>query len=100
MAEQAARADQSERVLADGFMWALGSLCRLHRFPFAPKLVLKQSPPPYDLATLLRAAEACGLKAGLAGAKADALGSLPLPCLGFVRTGQAANEPRAEGAGS
>src|SRR5688572_26618160 len=98
MAEQAARAERHEHVLTDGFIWALASLCRLHRVPFDADLVLRQFPPPYDLATLLRAAEACGLKAGLAGAKADALDSLPLPCVGFVRAGEAANEVRAEGA--
>ncbi len=72
-------------VLADGFIWSLGSLCRLHRVPFDPELVLRQFPPPHDLATLLRAARACGLKAGLAGARGEALDRLPLPCLGFLR---------------
>jgi ATP-binding cassette, subfamily B, bacterial HlyB/CyaB len=70
----------ADTVLTEGFIWALASLCRLHRLPFDPELVLKQFPPPYDLATLLRAAQACGLKAGLAGARADALENLPLPC--------------------
>src|SRR3954467_13481230 len=86
MAEQAVRADQRDLVLSEGFIWALASLCRLHRIPFDAALVLKQFPPPYDLAALLRAAEACGLKAGLAGAKGEALDTLPLPCLGFVRS--------------
>ena len=45
MAEQAARADQRERVLTEGFIWALASLCRLHRIPFDADLVLKQFPP-------------------------------------------------------
>ena len=81
-------------ALTDGFVWALASLCRLHRVPFNAELVLRQFPPPYDLTTLLRAAQACGLKAGLAGASADALDSLPLPCLGFVRTADpSANDP-------
>src|SRR3954471_22813665 len=100
MAEQAASADPREHALTEGFIWALASLCRLHRIPFDADLVVKQFPPPYDLATLLRAAEACGLKAGLAGAKGDALNSLPLPCVGFVRSAEAANEARAEGAAS
>jgi len=65
MAEQAARAEERASVLTEGFIWALSSLCRLHRIPFDADLVLKQFPPPYDLATLLRAAQACGLKAGL-----------------------------------
>jgi len=83
-------------VPTEGFIWALGSLCRLHQLPFDPELVLKQFPPPYDLATLLRAAEACGLKAGITGAKPEALQALPLPCLGFVRPPiEAANDPAA-----
>ncbi len=94
MDAQAARPVARDAVLTDGFIWALASLCRLHRVPFDPDLVLRQFPPPYDLATLLRAAQACGLKAGLAGARADALDSLPLPCLGFVRAaGAPANDP-------
>jgi len=94
MDAQAARPVARDVVLTDGFVWALASLCRLHRVPFDPELVLKQFPPPYDLPTLLRAAQACGLKAGLAGARSDALDTLPLPCLGFVRApGQPANDP-------
>jgi ATP-binding cassette, subfamily B, bacterial HlyB/CyaB len=85
MGGRATAVEARDFVAADGFVWALASLCRLHRIPFDPELVLRQFQPPYDLATLLRAAEACGLKAGLAGAKPEALGSLPLPCLGFVR---------------
>ena len=89
-----ARPQAPDAVLAEGFIWALTSLCRLHRVPFDPELVLKQFPPPYDLATLLRAAQACGLNAGLAGARAEALDTLPLPCLGFVRRAERpANDP-------
>jgi hypothetical protein len=33
----------------EGFVWALGSLCRLHRIAFDPALVRRQFPPPYDL---------------------------------------------------
>src|SRR3954463_5460135 len=100
MAEEAASADPREHALTEGFSLGLASLCRLHRIPFDADLVVKQFPPPYDLAMLLRAAEACGLKAGLAGAKGDALDTLPLPCVGFVRAAEAANEPRREGAAS
>ena len=100
MAGQAAAAAAREGALADGFLWVLASLCRLHRIPFDAELVLKQFPPPYDLAALLRAAEACGLKAGLAGAKAEALDTLPLPCVGFVRAVEAANEPDTQAAAS
>jgi subfamily B ATP-binding cassette protein HlyB/CyaB len=90
---QAAKPVARDAVLTEAFVWALESLCRLHRVPFDAELVLKQFPPPYDLATLLRAAQACGLKAGLAGTQGDALERLPLPCLGFVRCVDSANDP-------
>ena len=90
---QAAKPVARDAVLTEAFVWALASLCRLHRVPFDAELVLKQFPPPYDLPTLLRAAQACGLKAGLAGTQGDALERLPLPCLGFVRTVDSANDP-------
>jgi len=84
-------------VTTEGFVWALGSLCRLHRIAFDPALVRKQFPPPHDLASLVRAAQACGLRAGLAGARAEALRGLPLPCLGFARTAGPALLLRVEG---
>src|SRR5688572_4505084 len=90
---QAAKPVGRDAVLTEAFVWALHSLCRLHRVPFDAELVLKQFPPPYDLPTLLRAAEACALKAGLTGAQGDMLERLPLPCLGFVRTVDSANDP-------
>jgi subfamily B ATP-binding cassette protein HlyB/CyaB len=94
MDARGARRAAGDAVPTDGFIWVLASLCRLHRVPFDAELILKQFPPPYDLATLLRAAQSCGLKAGLAGARGDALDSLPLPCVGFVREAHApANDP-------
>lgn len=94
MGAQGARPVSGDEILTDGFIWALASLCRLHRIPFDAQLILRQFPPPYDLATLLRAAQACGLKAGLAGARPEALDCLPLPCVGFVRDPrQPANDP-------
>ena len=55
-------------------------------FAFDATLLVKQFPPPYDLPALARAAQACGLRAGLAGARAEAICGLPLPNLGFVRS--------------
>lgn len=74
-------------VGTEGFVWALARLCRVHRVAFDPALVLRQFPPPYDLPALVRAAQACGLKAGLADAHFD---KLPFPCIGFLRTGKPA----------
>src|SRR5512134_4134326 len=95
MAAREARKEAPGSVPTEAFIWALGSLCRLHQPPFDPELVLKQFPPPYDLPTLLRAAHACGLKAGLAGTQGDALEHLPMPYLGFVRTAESTNDPSA-----
>ena len=74
-------------VGTEGFVWALSRLCRVHRIAFDPALVLRQFPPPYDLPALVRAAQACGLKAGLSHARFD---KLPFPCIGFLRTGKPA----------
>ena len=52
---QAAKPVGRDAVLTEAFVWALESLCRLHRVPFDAELVLKQFPPPYDLPTLLQA---------------------------------------------
>ncbi len=45
----------------DAFIWALGSLCRIHRIPFDPRLLLEQFPPPYTRASLQQAIEGLGL---------------------------------------
>lgn len=45
----------------DHFLWLLGSLCRIHRKPFEPRLVLDQFPPPFTFAALLQALEVLGL---------------------------------------
>lgn len=46
----------------DQFVWALGSLCALHRLPFSEALVAQQVPPPYDRAVLIGAASRLGFQ--------------------------------------
>ena len=84
-------------VTTEGFVWAIGKLCRLHRVAFEAALLVKQFPPPYDLPALVRAAQACGLRAGLAGARTEAIRGLPLPNLGFARSAGPALLLRVEG---
>jgi subfamily B ATP-binding cassette protein HlyB/CyaB len=45
----------------DHFLWLLGSLCRIHRKPFEPRLVLDQFPPPFTFAALQQALGTLGL---------------------------------------
>jgi ATP-binding cassette, subfamily B, bacterial HlyB/CyaB len=45
-----------------GFVWALGSLCQLHKIPFDANLLLQQITPPYNVAGLLNAGQRLGLK--------------------------------------
>ncbi len=49
----------------EAFVWAVGSLCQIHRVPFDPRLLLQQFIPPYSLTTLLTCLEAFGLEATL-----------------------------------
>ena len=50
--------------------WALASLCGVQRVPFDARLVLQQFPPPLDVAALVHAANALGLRASLGAAQA------------------------------
>ena len=43
-------------------LWALGSICALHRRPFAAELVEREFPPPHTHATLIAAGRALGLR--------------------------------------
>ena len=72
-------------VSADGVVWALQGICQLHRWPFAPKLVLQQVPPPYTLLELTRAGRSLGLKSGVREVSAEALAKLPLPCIAVMK---------------
>lgn len=44
-------------------LWAVGSLCALHRVPFDPALLLKAFPPPCTAGSLIQALRAMGLQA-------------------------------------
>jgi len=64
---------------AENYVWGLQGICRLHRIPFAPNLVLQQFPPPHNLSSLQQAAKALGLNTGLRDACVTELPQLPTP---------------------
>ena len=39
------------------FVWALGSVCQLHKIPFDANLLLQQITPPYNIVGLLNAGQ-------------------------------------------
>ena len=66
-------------------VWALGSLCALHRLPFDPSLLLKQCPSPTSLETLIEAGRALGFKIKLLETETSQLEKQLLPCIALVQ---------------
>jgi subfamily B ATP-binding cassette protein HlyB/CyaB len=72
-------------------------MCRLHRLPFSPNLVLHQFPPPYRVASLTEAAAGLGLKSTMREVRAPALVSLPVPFLAVLESLRADEDSAREG---
>ena len=70
-----------EEYAKAGYVWALATLCAVHRRPFDAALLLKQFPPPYGQATLIQAARGLGFKAEGRTIEPASLARLPLPVL-------------------
>ena len=62
-------------------LWAVGSLCNLHRRPFDDGLVQQRFPPPYSAVTLVEALRASGFTARLSLRESGDLARSVLPCL-------------------
>ncbi len=75
---------QKEYTQAD-FVWALQTLCAVHRRQFDAQLLLQQFPPPYDEAALVRAARGLGFKTQLRAITPQVLDQLPMPLLVELR---------------
>jgi subfamily B ATP-binding cassette protein HlyB/CyaB len=71
---------QKQYAQAD-FVWALQTVCAVHRRPFDAQLLLRQFPPPYDEAALVRAARDLGFKTQLRAVSPQELDRLPMPLL-------------------
>jgi subfamily B ATP-binding cassette protein HlyB/CyaB len=74
-----------EEYHGSDFVWALQTLCVLHRRPFDSQLLLQQFPPPYDDAALVRAARGLGFKSQLRSVESQSFDQLPLPLLVELR---------------
>src|SRR6186713_1323799 len=56
------RGGAPQAVPPQQLLWALGSICSLHRQPFSAELVAREFPPPCTHATVIAAGRALGLK--------------------------------------
>ena len=54
-----------ESLGRESYVWAVGSLCALHRIPFNADLILRRFTQPYDIASLEQAAFAYDFKVTL-----------------------------------
>lgn len=90
------RTSPSEGSWQEGQMvWALGSVCALHRVAFDARLLQREFPAspdaPYDESTLIRAANALGFRVKAIRFTAKKAQSLPLPLL--VQLNPSAGDP-------
>ena len=51
-----------ENLKKNDLIWALSTICALHRIPFDAEVLMHQFPPPYTTDTLIIAAKALGLR--------------------------------------
>ena len=70
----------------DHFLWLLGSLCRIHRKPFEPRLVLDQFPPPFSFPALQQALGTLGLDGELREVSPADLLPRQLPAVALLKT--------------
>lgn len=90
----------------DDVVWAIGSVCALHRKPFDAALLLNQFPPPYTQSVLIEAPRALGFKVKQDDTPAGQIRQLHLPCVVLLQgkadptaasAELAANDPIAPG---
>lgn len=67
-------------------LWAIGSICALHRLPFSAELVAREFPPPCHEATLIAAARASGLRIKQVQLKPERIERMVFPLLVNLRT--------------
>jgi ATP-binding cassette, subfamily B, bacterial HlyB/CyaB len=81
-----------------GLVWALGSLCQLHKIPFDANLLLQQITPPYNVAGLLNAGQQLGLKIKTQTTELRDVSALPLPCIALLNAQTNEDKPFVESA--
>ena len=77
----------------DNAVWLIGSVCQLHRIPFAPELLVQQFPPPYAQPVVQDALRAYGFKVGERPWPVGAASAPAVPCIAFLKEG---GEPDAQ----
>ena len=77
-------------IEAAELLWALAGLCGVQRVPFDARAVLQQFPPPLNIATLMHAATALGLRVSLKPMVARDLKHALLPLVASRREGTGA----------
>ena len=71
----------------DNAVWLIGSVCQLHRIPFAPELLVQQFPPPYAQPVVQDALRAYGFKVGERPWPVGAAPAPAVPCIAFLKEG-------------
>jgi subfamily B ATP-binding cassette protein HlyB/CyaB len=74
-------------IEAADLLWALAGLCGVQRVPFDARAILQQFPPPLDIAALMHAATALGLRVSLRPVAARDLKHALLPLLALRADG-------------
>jgi len=77
---------------AADLIWAVGSVCNLHRKPFEAALIRSQFPPPHTTVALIEALGSVGFDAHAVAVDVPQLVALPQPCLVVL----APRSPKAE----
>ena len=91
---------QSEMPVArESLLWAVGSLCQVHRIPFEPQLLQHHYPPPHTATSLVGALQHVGLELRYAQLSSEGVPTFQLPCLAILKqdeelgTDEEDNEP-------
>ena len=74
-------------LAAGDVLWAIGSLCNLHRRPFDAAAYARRTPSPHTLVTLVEGLRDAGFEVRVARVGVDALARLTLPCIALLRAG-------------
>ena len=78
--------DREDSPLAPAdVLWAIGSLCNLHRHAFDAAAYARRTPPPHTLATLAEGLRESGFEVRVARCHVGSLGRMTLPCVVLLR---------------
>ena len=83
-----------QAVPQEELLWALGSICALHRLPFAAELLQREFPPPCTHGTLIAAGRALALKVKQIQLKPAQIERMVLPLLVSLRRADAVDSPQ------